>query len=829
MSTLFRHHVLVVTMTVVATIAVAAGGGQSAREVFERARLLEATNAASPEVIKLYEQAAALAKSDRALAAQSWLGVGRAQERAGRAEARATFERVVKEFPDQPQARATAEGHLARLQAEDGPFTSRDIEALIARDEYFGAILPKTSPDGKWVMFLKVHGVRTNTPDVSLCVRNLETGTERVLMAGRRGDRQWTAWSVDSRRLAVSLRILEGQTTRREIHVFDLSSPNAKPIVLPSLSGSREQIYPMFAGWLNMPWSPNGRYLPYPATTSTANVHEIRLLDVTTGATRPLGQLPPTDITQRVDTPANTPPQIRWSPDGREIVMRVADASGAQQLRIVPLNGGPGRTLTLPGESGTRVQLGEWTTRGLVVEQAEPSAPQLRLVSLVEAATGTLTRICEQRPAGFVNQTPPRGMSLRATDTDLCVGVTRDGMTLLRWDVATQRIMVRNLSNGEERPLTRGSGEERGPQLTLDDRTVLFVSNRDGRWALYAVPLAGAPVANPLVLARLDTLPSAFEVRPTDDGFLVNASYWEGDIWRLDLDPQTRQVTGEPQRLTQEGNQNHSSAVSPDGKSVAYWSRHGYRMNLAVMDASGANERIVKQTDQPTNHGYWRTPVWRSPDEVLYSVYSPVGTGSRQFFTINVRSGGTQLHAFPELERVRRSEWRDWQFLPARQEMVFIDTASPAGSTVFRARPLAGGETRTVATLNVPETSLSDFLISPDGTLIAFATGGKWQVYDVAKQAMRSALGNFTSPTDWSKDGRFVLFDAGHPRLLDAVTGQSLPLWDSPRQNFNWAADASLAPDLSFMTYSVPATRQEWRQWHGVTTDAVLRAMKARR
>jgi Tol biopolymer transport system component len=812
-------------------LAVSSGGAQApdAERLYRAAMTRETVDADPKGAIELYKQAVAAAGANRSLAARALFRMAGCHEKLADGQAPKVLAQLVSAYADQPEA-AEARTRLAAGQTtfSDGPFRSRIVGALIAKDEYFGAILPKISPDGKWIVFLKVHGVRTSTPDVSVCVRNLQTGVERVIAPGRRGDRQWVSWTDDSRRVAVSLRILEGQSTRREIVVADLASPDATPIVLSSVSGPREQIYPMFVGWLPMPWSRDGRHFPYLTSTSTSGIYEVQLFDATTGRSRSLGALLPADIRQPQGTPANAPPMFRWSPEGRQLAMLVGDATNeTQHLRIVQVAEGSARTIPLPGETGSRVELNHWTGRGLVVTQRAPSAPQLRLVSLVDPSTGRLTRICEQLPAGFVTTMQPRAMSLRVNDTDLCLGVTRDGSSLLRWDVATQRIMVRDLASLQDRPLTRGSGEERGPMLLQDDRTVIFISNRDGRWAIYAAPLTGAPAAEPVLISGLDTLPSAFSVRPTDDGFVSDAAYWEGDVWRLDLDPATGRATGEPQRLTQEGNQNFLAAVSPDGKLIAYWSRHGYRMNLAVMDANGANERILIQTNQPTNHNYWTAPVWRSNEELLYTVYSPVGSGSRRFFTINVKDGTPLGRTFPELEEVPSTARRDWQFLPTRQEMVFVSRGDAGGPAVFRARPLSGGDTRVIATLDGRVGALEDFLVSPDGGMIAFAMNGKWQVYDVAKQSVAGHLGNFTTPTDWSRDGRFLLFSAGGPQLLDVATGRSVPVIQPAPREFDWTGEGSLAADRSFLVYWVPAVRSEWRQWHGLTTESVLKAMKA--
>jgi Tol biopolymer transport system component len=350
------------------------------------------------------------------------------------------------------------------------------------------------------------------------------------------------------------------------------------------------------------------------------------------------------------------------------------------------------------------------------------------------------------------------------------------------------------------------------------------VSNRDGRWSLYAAPLAMAPVANPVLIARLDTLPSNLGMRPTGDGLVMNASYWESDVWRVDVDSTTGLAVGEPQRLTQEGNQNFLPSTSPDGRHVAYWSRHGYRMNLSVMDANGVNERIVRTTDQPTNHNFWTAPVWLSAEDVFFSTYSPLNDGERRFFTADIQTGTVEALPFPELLAVPRPPYRDWQVLPARNEMVFLAPGEAGNPAVLVSRPLSGGATRPIATLSVTRGQLENFLVSPDGRRIAFLSSGTWRVFDVQTRAVISALGNFGAPVDWSADGRYLLTDIGQrPTVFDTVDGKSWPLRDAAAAGINWWGDGSWSADRSFVVLSIIANREVWRQVVGMTSAEVAR------
>ena len=326
-------------------------------------------------------------------------------------------------------------------------------------------------------------------------------------------------------------------------------------------------------------------------------------------------------------------------------------------------------------------------------------------------------------------------------------------------------------------------------------------------------------------------MPSSAAIKPTTDGFVLNSGSGGWDLWRFDTDPSTGKATGDPVQLTPEAGDSILAAISPDGRRVAYWSRRGYRTGLAVMDANGANKRIVRETDQPRFHNYGASPAWVSNDEILYSDYSR-RDGVQKFFVINLRTGTNVPLPFPELEPAPADGMRrTWQFVPSRREMFYVNRANPAATAIFYARPLSGGADRTVATLDVPLSALGDFLVSPDGGRIAYRSRGRWQIYDVATKTLVSSPAVVPTAGDWARDKDFLLTtdDARNPRVFDLSTGTSWPLVES-RLPGSWmlelAGDAAWwAPDRSFVLLTLGGGRSESRLWQGLTAEAVVKAV----
>ena len=112
-----RHWRLVWTVAVVAALSVhIASQTPSGHAVFEQALAKERVDGNLPEAIRLYERVVTEFASDRALAAQALVQVGRCYEKLGRDEAVRAYERLVREFADQEDAVEQARLRLAILK-----------------------------------------------------------------------------------------------------------------------------------------------------------------------------------------------------------------------------------------------------------------------------------------------------------------------------------------------------------------------------------------------------------------------------------------------------------------------------------------------------------------------------------------------------------------------------------------------------------------------------------------------------------------------------------------------------------------------------------------
>jgi Tol biopolymer transport system component len=122
------------------------------------------------KAMPLFEDAAR--SSDRAVAARALLYIGEAQERQGTEKARATYERIVKEFTTQTETVAAAQKRLAALGA---PLTSGTLaKRLLCAG--CGDYSSDFSRDGRWVVF-------TDRATGDLTIRDMSTGEVKRLLA----------------------------------------------------------------------------------------------------------------------------------------------------------------------------------------------------------------------------------------------------------------------------------------------------------------------------------------------------------------------------------------------------------------------------------------------------------------------------------------------------------------------------------------------------------------------------------------------------------------------------------------------------------------------
>lgn len=251
------------------------------------------------------------------------------------------------------------------------------------------------------------------------------------------------------------------------------------------------------------------------------------------------------------------------------------------------------------------------------------------------------------------------------------------------------------------------------------------------------------------------------------------------------------------------------------------------------MMADGSGEHPVAEGTR----GPWR---WASPDEVL--IFKPASGGSQPALTtLNVKTGAVRT----------LFEYQDgdsgYQFIPSRNEVVYYRRGATASERLLRARSLTDGSDRALTTIDA-----FSMVLSPDGQQIAY---GKWVGTGAARRSElrvinRDGTGDrvlTTSPqrtgtwatsdhpSDWSPDGRFLLYDefpgsnTGSLRVIDVRSGDSWPIAETTNGETQRWYDAQWAPDGSFIVVSRNFARMEYRAFDGVTYDAVVKLMNAKK
>ena len=171
---------LVAAVAVVAAVS-AAEQNDAARTLLEAARKAEVVDGDLNAAIQQYKNIADRFKTDHAIAATALLRMAQCYEKLGDAQARAIYERVVREYPDQSDALMLARGRLGRAERTDAPRAltlrrawSSDVAQIAgARGDTQYAI----STDGRYLTYVDNY-------NTALVLHDLTTGADRRLTSG---------------------------------------------------------------------------------------------------------------------------------------------------------------------------------------------------------------------------------------------------------------------------------------------------------------------------------------------------------------------------------------------------------------------------------------------------------------------------------------------------------------------------------------------------------------------------------------------------------------------------------------------------------------------
>ncbi len=585
----------------------------SAESLLQAATKKELVDGDLAGAIEGYKKALAAAKGNRALAAQALLQLGQCYRKQGNAEARLTFERLLREYADQTAAVTKARDELAALPASgNGPRFRKFRIPTLANSPRFGAQL---SPDGARLAFLSARAIwavpvpgkvdpDTAGEPVRLTDPNPQGGAWGMGLTWS-GDSKWIAFNAGTDAEDIYVVSSAGGNTRKVTsslrgHPYEHSlslSPDGQTLAFTAVDKEIPYVNtvpvaggnPMRLTEANTrepAFSPDGRRLAYvklsPQREADGNLRgEIRVIPAGGGQSVPVTQIP-----NRARSPM-------WSPDGRKLafLLEPAGHNRSKELWVVPVSTegrgtAPPTSIQLPGE--TFEPLTGWSAGnkiGLIIP-----TPELIAIYTVPASGGNVTQVTPVSPddAAFEPRWSPDGKTIwfRVGSPPALGFVPAGG-----GEVST--VSTGSIKEGKPPlPEVIESIPGGGNAVSPDGKMVVFGGARrpysSGPY-LWTVPVAGG---EPVQLTK----------DPGDDhspcwlpdGQTVAFVRYEGtpgssgpsNIYTISV------KSGEPRRITSASDNVFLAGIacSPDGKSIAYF---GDDRTLRVKPASGGEARIV--------------------------------------------------------------------------------------------------------------------------------------------------------------------------------------------------------------------------------------------
>ena len=463
--------------------------------------------------IEMYKRIVANPVGNRAVAAKALLLMGECYEKLGRADARSAYERLVREFVDQPEQVETARAKLAALGESRSKVAG---SAMAVRRIWTGPevdVAGAVSPDGKYLTF-----VDSDTGD--LAVRDFETGRNRRLTNNGKesiSDAFGSRWSPDGKQIVydwydgrvsndgrgisdlriinlntAESRLLYGSRDGEEVNVYDWS-PDGKHILaevtkfdrssnMASISVADGSMRFLNAqGWSHARFSPDGHYIAgsHPPRAGTAE-QDVFILSLADGLETPLVEHPAEDS------------MLDWSPDGNWIFF-ASDRSGAWGIWAMQVSGGKARGVAQPIELGAPQIVPMGVTRSGSLYYGIATLATNVYVARFDAGTGRITGQPEkavQRFEGLSSEPSysPDGRYL----TYVCAKGPLNGMDWNRQNI----LRIRSLETGAEREIVTGIRSIDTLRWFPDNRNILLAGHHDGdSKSLYKVDTLTGQVA----------------------------------------------------------------------------------------------------------------------------------------------------------------------------------------------------------------------------------------------------------------------------------------------------------------------------------------------
>jgi Tol biopolymer transport system component len=528
-------------MTKVLTVFVLAAmafGADTAREqkLQQAINLMESKGDAAKAMPMLEDVARS---SDRALAARALLYLGQAQERQGADKARATYERIVKEFGNQTEMVAAAQQRLAALGAASETLQARK---LFAKSDVIGYYT--LSPDGQWLG-------GTDWMNGDLVLRQVSTGEiRRLVPVGDINQKSWAespVLSPDQKQVAYWWFDYADPSAYGQLRVMP-NEPGAKSRVLIGTSGE------FTAGAYPIGWSPDGKRilakLEKSATPTSPRSRDIGWISATDGSVQVIKNLPPWNSGQGVT--------LHLAPDGRYIAYSGQCRQDGPETCVYVLSAdGAAQTELLRGDAN---QNPVWTPDGSRILFSSNRSGSFGLWSVP---------VRDGKRAGLP--------SLLKPDTGMTrtIGMTRSGRIVYSYTAGLRQVFV-----AETDPAT---GKARGSAVSVTDSFVGQVPawSRDGKWLAFK-RLRDSSGNQSLIIHSMEA--------GTDWTITPNRLGGDRPVWYLDgsvmPNPRLRVTVsgGQPKEITTPFSL-PLGVLSPDDK-LLYWRPNNSPEDIEVVEVA---------------------------------------------------------------------------------------------------------------------------------------------------------------------------------------------------------------------------------------------------
>ncbi len=642
---------------------------ESPQLLLEKATKLELVDGDLKGAIAIDERILSLQGVPRVVAARALLHLGECHEKLGHAEARKTYERLVREFADQMEEAARARVRLAALGERDTALRVRQVWAG-PDDDFLGA----PTRDGRYLTL-------QDWPSEDVAVRDLTTGQKRRLTHKDPG-------------FEFALQSLPSPDGQEVVYAW-YNKDNSFDLRIVGMDGSSPRV--LYASdevkdlWPT-DWSPDGKSI-LAVFQGRDKKNQIAQIAVKDGSVR---------VLKAFDQQA--PQRPRFSPDGRFVAYGFPQGPGAEEHDIFLLAVDGGREGPLVQHPANDVMF-DWT----------PDGKRILFGSDRSGTTGAWwLRVAEGKPSGA-----PELVKADLGQDVKPMGFTQDGSYyyMVRLGMSEVYFAELDLATGsrlaEPSPATeRYAGSNHSPEWSSDGRQLLFLSQRGpGVWGARAICVRDMESGEVREIpSELDRMVLA-RWSPDGQSLFVLAQHPAAGIspFRIDL------RTGDFERVDLKAPVGFGFAWSPDGKAFFYnqWNGTTKTISIVARDLATGQEKHLHSVTEPANY-FAGVALSRDGRQLAFAA----GERGSNVLKVLPADGG---EARDVLRGVEMPLPGSVAWTPDGLSLLFTRTPGPRSSRTELWRvPVQGGEPEK---LDLADDNIRELRLHPDGRHIAYTAG----------------------------------------------------------------------------------------------------------